>query len=140
MSNLEKLEGLKKELNRLNGIFNELNIKDEKVMDSIIEQMNLVEEEVNLLMKKAKVEEKLGRVDDEIEEDIGLLKGFYEELLNRIKSRQDKNDVTKSIFEDDGSDDIVEQIIREHEAEKKQDTKQKKDRIAPIFVNGEIIE
>ncbi len=137
MTNLEKLEGLKNELNRLDSIFNNLSVKDEKVLDSIIEQIRLVEEEMNLLMKKSKVEERLNRSEAEEVENVGKLREFYNSLLNRIKVRKNKNDITKSIFETEYEPEtVVEKIHKEHEEEKKIS----KVRSNPIFINGEIIE
>jgi hypothetical protein len=132
MSNLNKLKGLRKELNRLDGIFNELSIKDEKVLDLIIQQINLVEGELELLMKKAKIDEKLNGSGEEDNE--------YKGKSNRIKSKGKKEDITKSIFETDYEPEtIVEKIIREHDEEKKMSANGKK-RSMPIFINGEIIE
>jgi hypothetical protein len=140
MTNLEKLDVLKKELSRLDGIFNELSIKDEKVLDLIIQQINLVEGELELLMQKAKIDEKLNDNSEEDVEEVGKLKGIYDSLLNRIKSREKKEDVAKSIFETEYEPDtIVDKIIKEREKEKKEE-KNGKVRSMPIFVNGEIIE
>jgi hypothetical protein len=121
MTNLEKMQELRGELKRLDGIFGELSPKNEKMTDLIIEQMGLVEEEMELLMKKAKTEEKIGKHDSEIKkEDEGMnkLKSIYDGLITRMKNRKSK-EVTKSIFEEECEEDdtIVAEMYNKRQKE-----------------------
>jgi hypothetical protein len=113
MTNLEKMQELRLEIKRLDGIFSELNgvesVKgnskknDKDMIDLIIYQTSLVEKEMNLLMEKAKLDVEIGEHNTEInvdKEGVSKLKEIYGDLLKRLKTRTSKESV-KSIFEED---------------------------------------
>ncbi len=113
MTNLEKMQELRLEIKRLDGIFSELNgvesvngnskKNDKDMIDLIANQTTLVEKEMNLLMEKAKLDVEIGEHNTEVnkeKEGINKLKEIYGDLLKRLKTRTSKENA-KSIFEDD---------------------------------------